>query len=195
MTEINDEALYVAVAEQTIRQMLDVSSHILALPHLMVARAAVRILQHARRGSSIWLIGNGGSFSNAEHIALDLAHTGHVPHVYAPPSPPLMTAFANDGDFELIFLEWLASRARMGDLLIALSCSKTSSNIMFACQGASARQLEIIGLWGPPANEGADRYCDLNIYVDSPDYRTIETCHLAIGQWWASILADVGMKA
>jgi D-sedoheptulose 7-phosphate isomerase len=172
--------------------MLDVTSHILALPHLMIARAAIMILQHAQRGSNIWLIGNGGSFSNAEHIALDLTHTGRIPHVYSPPSPPMLTAFANDGDFELVFVDWLASRARTGDLLIALSCSKTSTNIMHACQGASARQIAIVGLWGRPMHEGADRYADLNIYVDSDDYRTIETCHLAIGQWWSAILADIG---
>jgi len=188
----HDEALYMAVAERTVLQMLDVSSHILALPHLMIARAAIRILKHAQRGSSIWLIGNGGSFSNAEHIALDLSITGHIPHVYSSPTQPVITAIANDTEFEFVFLRWLAGRARTSDLLIALSCSKTSTNILNACQWASARQIEIIGLWGQPKHEGADRYSDLNIYVDTDDYRTIETCHLAIGQWWAAILADVG---
>jgi len=188
----SSEALYVRAAQATIQQMLDVASHVLALPHLMIARAAIRILEHAKRGDRIWIVGNGGSFSNAEHIALDLTRTGGIRHVFSPGSSGMLSASANDEGWPNVFENWLSSRAYLGDLLILLSCSKTSENIMRAAEFAQAHGLEMIGLWGKPAHEGADRYVDLNIYVDSDDYRTIETCHLAIGQWWAAILADVG---
>lgn len=189
---MTDEALYVAVAQKAIQQILDTSSQMLALPHLMIARAALRIHEHAKSNRRIWIIGNGGSFSNAEHIALDLTRTGRIQHVFSPGSMSLLSASANDDGWPDVFAHWLWSRAYAGDLLIALSCSKTSENIVRAAAWAQLNGLETIGLWGRPQHEGADRYVDLNIYVDTDDYRTIETCHLAIGQWWAAILSDIG---
>lgn len=77
----------------------------------------------------VYLVGNGGSYANAMHIQNDLESVGVRAHTLNPAS---LTRTANDKDYEYIFADWLSLHADPGDVLIALSGSGRSRNILAA---------------------------------------------------------------
>lgn len=86
-----------------------------------------------RKARRVYLIGNGGSFANAAHIANDLEMAGIRAHTLNPAS---LTRTANDATYERIFADWIKVHGDPGDLLIALSGSGKSPNILAACAEA-----------------------------------------------------------
>jgi len=97
------------------------------------------ILEAKRNCQRVYLIGNGGSYANAVHIANDLIACGVRAHTLDPAS---LTAIANDFGYEHVFSRWLSVCAEAGDVLIALSGSGTSKNILEAM--ATAQELGMV---------------------------------------------------
>lgn len=93
----------------------------------------------------VYLIGNGGSYANAIHIANDLLACG-VPAFTL--DPATLTACANDHGYENVFSGWLAVVAEPGDLVIALSGSGQSRNILKAIELAFMKGVEVFTLFG-----------------------------------------------
>ena len=86
-----------------------------------------------RRAKRVYLIGNGGSFANAAHICNDLLNVGVRAYTL---DPATLTASANDHGFETVFARWLGTVGERGDMLLALSGSGTSPNILRAIDKA-----------------------------------------------------------
>jgi D-sedoheptulose 7-phosphate isomerase len=82
-----------------------------------------------RKAKRVYLIGNGGSYANAVHIANDLLSVGIKAFTL---DPATLTAFANDYGYETVFARWIEKVGEPGDLLIALSGSGKSPNILSA---------------------------------------------------------------
>ena len=99
-------------------------------------------VKNARR---VFLIGNGGSHANAMHIANDLIACGVAAHTI---DPATLTAFSNDYGYEVALSMWLCTVARKGDLLIALSGSGTSPNIVEACMRADNFEVRVWKVFG-----------------------------------------------
>lgn len=87
------------------------------------------LLRKVKRAKRIYLIGNGGSYANAVHICNDLLGCGIKAHVL---DPATLTAIANDYAYVHVFARWIQTVGEKGDLLIALSGSGTSKNILAA---------------------------------------------------------------
>lgn len=92
-----------------------------------------RMLQAKVLGSRVYIIGNGGSFANASHIANDLNACGVRAHTL---DPATLTASANDFGYETVFARWIEVHGEPGDILVALSGSGRSSNIVKAVEMA-----------------------------------------------------------
>ncbi len=97
------------------------------------------LLIKVRSAKGVYIIGNGGSYANAQHIANDLLACGIRAFTL---DPATLTAFANDFGYETVFARWIESVADKGDLLIALSGSGTSKNIVAALRVAAAKGME-----------------------------------------------------
>ena len=82
-----------------------------------------------RKAKHVFIIGNGGSYANAVHICNDLLSVGVKAYTL---DPATLTAIANDYAYEVVFARWLAVVGEEGDLLVALSGSGTSKNIVNA---------------------------------------------------------------
>lgn len=93
------------------------------------------LLAKIKQAKRVFLIGNGGSYANASHIANDLLSCGIRAHTLDPAS---LTATANDHGYDTVFSRWIATVGEAGDLLIALSGSGTSANILAALETAKA---------------------------------------------------------
>ena len=93
------------------------------------------LLEKLKRARRVYLIGNGGSYANAAHISNDLLSCGIKAYTL---DAAILTAWANDIGYESIFATWLETVGEKGDLLIALSGSGTSPNILKALDTARA---------------------------------------------------------
>lgn len=96
-------------------------------------------------------MGNGGSYANAIHICNDLLACGVKAYTL---DPATLTATANDTNFELVFSKWIETVGESGDLLIALSGSGKSKNILWAIQTAYIKGLDVEKVFG--AEQGLD---------------------------------------
>lgn len=104
-----------------------------------------------RAAKRVYLIGNGGSFANAAHIANDLLACGVKAHTL---DAATLTASANDYGYETVFERWIRVVGESGDLLIALSGSGKSENILRACDAAQELGMEVWPEFG--ARKGLD---------------------------------------
>jgi D-sedoheptulose 7-phosphate isomerase len=134
----------------------------------------------------VLVLGNGGSASTAAHYVTDLVKTAWVPGqrrlrtLSMTDNPGLTTAIGNDLAFEESFSFPLESYAREGDLVIAISGSGNSPNIVSACRFARSLSLEVVGLTGFDGGE-LGRLADLHVNVPSDNYGLIEDLHLSMG--------------
>jgi D-sedoheptulose 7-phosphate isomerase len=95
----------------------------------------VELIEKVRSAKRVYIIGNGGSFANAQHIQNDLENCGVRAHTM---NPATLTATANDEAYEFVFSKWIILHGEPGDLLIALSGSGTSKNILRAIESAQS---------------------------------------------------------
>lgn len=156
-----------------------------------VIAAAERLWQAACEGRLVLIAGNGGSAANASHIAVDLSKSslGRSPRAAAAPvrvravalndAGSVLTAWANDEAYETVFAEQVKALARRGDIVVLLSVSGRSPNIVAAARAAREAGAGVIGLLG--GDGGAVRaLADQSIVIDSDDYQVVEDAHLAI---------------
>lgn len=150
----------------------------------------IRILRRAYHNQSkVFLIGNGGSAVTATHVAVDLSKTIRLRPVRdqvkglqaisLTANVGVMTAFGNDEGYEKIFSGQLSTFAGSGDVLMAISASGNSPNILHALKLAHSIGMVNIGLLGMGGGK-AKALCDAAIVVPSDDYGIIEDFHLSI---------------
>jgi D-sedoheptulose 7-phosphate isomerase len=136
-------------------------------------------------GKQVFILGNGGSASTASHMAADLGKNTIGPNMRRfrimslNDNIPLLTALSNDLGYENMFAEQLQNLIQPGDVLIAISGSGKSPNVLRAIEYARSQSAEVaalLGFDGGPASELAD----ITVLVDSHDYGVVEDAHLII---------------
>jgi D-sedoheptulose 7-phosphate isomerase len=170
-----------------------------AVPASQIAEVAERLWQVARAGGLIMIAGNGGSAATASHMALDFGKStlGRPPRadglrvrtVCLSDPTPVLTAWANDEGYELVFAEQVTSLARPGDAVVLLSVSGTSPNIVAAARAARKAGEMVIALLGGRGGNVRD-LADLAVVVPSEDYGVVEDVHLAIDHMVTNYLRE-----
>src|SRR6267143_662147 len=156
-----------------------------ALPFKEMAELVELLSQARLSGKSIYLFGNGGSASTASHFACDLGKgtmkemAPRVKVVALSDNVPLITAWANDFSFDRVFSEQLANLVQRGDIVIGISTSGNSRNVLEAIDLARGRGAYTVGFVGHPGGRLAG-LVDLCIQVPSTLTSQIEDAHLAI---------------
>jgi D-sedoheptulose 7-phosphate isomerase len=139
------------------------------------------------QGRYAYFIGNGASASMASHFAADVAKNGRIfTQVFTDPS--LVTAHGNDLGYEHVFGEPLRHRAHAGDLLVAISSSGKSPNILNGAAAAREKGVFIVTLSAMDPVNPLRRAGDLNFWVDAKTYGNAETSHAAILHHWMDVL-------
>lgn len=141
----------------------------------------------AQRGT-IYLIGNGASASMASHMAADLAKNGHL-HTQVFSDLSLITAVANDISYDQVFAVPLETRGRAGDMLVAISSSGASKNILEAVRVARRLDMTIITLSAMAAKNPLRQSGNLNVYVRAGTYGLAESCHSTLLHRWMDMVA------
>ncbi len=155
-------------------------------PMLAAARAtAAAIIAALRNGNKLLVIGNGGSAGDAQHIAAEIVgrykknRPGYAAIALTTDTSAL-TAIANDYGFEEIFARQVEGLGVRGDVLLALSTSGRSANVVAALRKARALGLVTIGFTGAKgAAMGAD--CDHLLIAPTEDTPVVQQIHLAVG--------------
>ena len=167
-----------------------------ALPRLApdVAKAAEMIRASLAAGGKLLLAGNGGSAADAQHIAAEL--TGRflrerkpLPAIALHANSSALTAIGNDYGYEQVFARELAAHARPGDVLLAISTSGGSKNILRAIEETREKKVGVIGMTGESG--GAMRTaCDLCLCVPSKSTARIQEMHIMIGHTICELLEE-----
>jgi D-sedoheptulose 7-phosphate isomerase len=132
---------------------------------------------------TVFLIGNGASASMASHVAADLAKNAHI-HTEVFSDLSLITAIANDISFEEVFAEPLRRRMTPGDMLVAISSSGQSTNILRAAGEAKNLGGIVVTLSAMKYDNPLRKQGILNFYLPAETYSLAETCHAAILHHW-----------
>lgn len=141
---------------------------------------AVRLaLGVKKQGGTLAFIGNGGSAAIAGHQATDFLKNCGI-RTYVPLDPSLLTCMANDFSYSEVFTEPLSVMLQTGDVLVAISSSGRSKNILYAATRAAEKGVSVITLSGFKGNNPLRRIGRLNFYVSSDSYRIVESAHLFI---------------
>jgi phosphoheptose isomerase len=160
--------------------------HALAANHLDAIVAAGTIMRDAiAAGHKVLLCGNGGSAADAQHIAAELVgrfvvERRALPAIALTTDTSALTAIGNDYGYEVVFSRQVEALGQPGDVLIAITTSGKSPNVVAAARAARERGMKIIGLTGAA---GADfvASCDGGVAVPSTNTARIQECHITIG--------------
>jgi D-sedoheptulose 7-phosphate isomerase len=155
------------------------------IPTDRVERLADLLYRAYADGKQVFTFGNGGSASTASHMAADLSKNTIGPNMRRfrimslNDNMSLVTALANDLGYENMFAEQLQNLIHPGDVLIAISGSGNSPNVLRAIEYAQSRSAEVAALLGFGGGKAAG-LADLSVLVDSHDYGVVEDAHLII---------------
>lgn len=138
---------------------------------------------------TVFAIGNGASASMSSHFAADLAKNGKL-HTQVFSDLALITAISNDIDFNEVFAEPLRRSAHEGDLLVAISSSGRSENVLRAVREAKKLNLEVVTLSAMDENNPLRSMGILNIYLPAKTYGDAETAHAAILHYWIDLVVE-----
>ncbi len=159
-----------------------------------VERASQLIIDTLKNGNKILLCGNGGSASDAQHIAAEL--TGRykserkgLPGIALNTDTSTLTAIANDYGYDKVFDRQVEALANRGDLLIGISTSGNSTNVINALKVAKEMGCRSLGLSGRDGGT-MNEVCDLNIIVPSNDTPRIQEMHILIGHTLCQAVDD-----
>ena len=147
------------------------------------ADAATALMERARAthaaGNKLIFVGNGGSAAIASHMATDYSKNGGVRSL-ALNDASMLTCLGNDLGYDRVFAKQLELHARRGDLVIAISSSGRSANILNAVDAAAAAGCTIATMSGFTPDNPLRRRGEWNFYVASDRYGFVEIGHLTI---------------
>jgi D-sedoheptulose 7-phosphate isomerase len=150
------------------------------------------ILSAIENGKKIMLCGNGGSASDAQHIATELVcrfetERQAIAAIALTTDTSALTAISNDYGYEYVFSRQIEALASEGDVLIAISTSGNSPNVLSAVMKAREKGCKTIGLTGKQGKKLAS-LCDKSILVPSDRTARIQEAHITIGHIWCELV-------
>lgn len=171
--------------ERVQRYLNQLKAAIDALSVTEIRRVIDKIMDAYENDRQIFVIGNGGSASTASHFACDLGKGTVVPGqrrlriMSLTDNVAVMTAWANDVSYDDIFVEQLKNLLNSGDLVIGISASGNSPNVLKAIDHARSRNCSTVGLTGFGGGKLVTAV-DACVVVESHEYGPVEDIHLIL---------------
>lgn len=149
-----------------------------------ILEAADIIITSLKQGGKLLICGNGGSAADAQHMAAECMsrlHRDHpraaIPAIALTTDTSFLTAYANDIGYEGIFARQVEGLGKEGDVLLGISTSGSSPNVLSACTEAKKKNMSVIGLTG---EAGLSFPADCMIAVSGENTQCVQEAHLAI---------------
>ena len=150
-----------------------------------IEAAAQMLIDCYRAGGKVLLCGNGGSAADAQHLAAELIsrlklERAAIPALALTTNTSLLTAIGNDYKYDLVFVRQVEAFGKVGDVLIAISTSGESENVIKAVEFSRVQGIKSIALTGAKGGRLAEKV-DLAIKIPSDNVQRIQECHITIG--------------
>jgi len=160
------------------------AAHILSKP---IAAAVQAILTSVTSGGKVLACGNGGSAADAQHFAAEFVgrYERERPELGAialTTDSSIITAIANDYDFNVIFSKQVRALGGAGDVLLAISTSGNSANVLAAIEAAHEREMTVVALTGRGGGKMSQALRETDVHICVPHERTarIQEVHLLV---------------
>ena len=179
--------------KQQIYESIEVKKEIINYGIDLIEQASNILIDSIKSGGKILWCGNGGSAADAQHLATELmgGMSDHdrkpIPSIALTTDSSFLTAWSNDCGFESIFSRQIQGIGNDGDVLIGISTSGNSKNIIKAIKQAKYKKLKTIVFTGQKGGT-IDGLADLTIKVPSNNTQRIQESHIMVGQILCSIL-------
>ena len=150
-----------------------------------MVQASMAIVETIEQGGKVLLCGNGGSAADAQHLAGELVcrlrlNRSPLPALALTTNSSIITAWSNDESFETVFARQVEALGRTGDVLVVISTSGNSANVLRTAEVARGLGLKVIGLTGASGGKLAS-LCDVCLRVPSDNVQRIQECHITMG--------------
>ena len=179
-----------------IEESISVKRELLQSPELLSAiQSCVDVLVSVfRNGGKVLFCGNGGSAADAQHLAAELSGRFYKERkpLFAEVlhgNSSFLTAVANDYGYEEAFARGVEAQGRAGDVLVVLSTSGKSPNILKAAQRARETGMTVIGFTGKSGGQ-LPELCDLVLQCPSENTPRIQECHILIGHILCQLIEE-----
>ncbi len=176
---------YLQLIEQRTAESIAVKQALLETQADTIAAVSAKLVEAMRNGKTLYLCGNGGSAGDAQHIAAELVgrftkERRALPAVALTTNTSALTALGNDYEYSIVFSRQLEAFGKVGDVLIGISTSGNSPNVLHALQTAKELGMITIGLTGEAGGKtkAEAEHC---ICVPSRDTARIQESHILIG--------------
>jgi phosphoheptose isomerase len=200
MTMSTTQASYAELARRQILESAEVKRRLAETLAEKIVEAAQLVSDTLKGGHKVLICGNGGSAADAQHFAGEmvgrykLQGRAALPALALTTDSTVLTCVANDFSYEEVFSRQVEAFAQPGDLVIGLSTSGRSANVLNALQAARAagsRSLALVGALGGPIGETAD----LALCMPSTDTARIQECHITVIHTICEIVeAEIGVS-
>ncbi|MFC1556233.1 D-sedoheptulose 7-phosphate isomerase [candidate division KSB1 bacterium] len=173
--------------KNTLDESAEVKQAIAAQCSEMIERAGLLLSETFRNGGKVLLCGNGGSAADSQHIATEFVvrlsaklNRAALPAMALTTNSSTITACSNDYGFDMIFSRQIEAFGKKGDVLIGISTSGNSMNVIKAFESARELDLRIIGLIG---GSGGDMkgMAEVDIIIPHEDTARIQEGHITVG--------------
>jgi D-sedoheptulose 7-phosphate isomerase len=161
-----------------------------------IARAAAAIAECVRGGGKVLICGNGGSAADSQHLACELVSTltvdrrrPAIPALALTTDTSILTAVSNDFGFEGVFARQVEALGAAGDVLIGISTSGNSEDVVLATEQAARQGMRTVALTGESGGK-LGPLADIAIRVPSSETSHVQEAHLAVEQLIAFLVED-----
>ena len=147
-----------------------------------IAEVAENIIACFQHGNKILLCGNGGSAADAQHVAAEFINRFRfdrpaLPAIALTTDTSILTCIGNDSAFENIFSRQVEALAVKGDILVGISTSGSSANVLKALDTARIKGVTTVGFTGEKGRKTMSAKCDYCLVIPSADTARIQECH------------------
>ena len=164
---------------QSIQESINLKSKVLDTMVDKIVQMAEMMIDTYKKGGKVVLFGNGGSAADAQHIAAELIGYG-LPAIALTTNTSVITAIANDFNYDRVFSKQVAGLLKSNDVVVAISTSGKSSNVIMGLHTSNAIKARTIALLGKDGGQAKD-CADLVLIVPSEDTMRIQEVHITIG--------------
>lgn len=177
---------YIDKTSDTIRQLHDIE--------IEIANFAYMVRKTLESGNKVIFCGNGGSAADSQHLAAELMgrflkDRDPLPALALTVDTSALTAIGNDYGYDEVFARQLRGIGREGDLLVGISTSGTSANVVNAFHAAKTLGIKTIAMTGENASTMSE-LADLTIFAPSDETNHIQECHITVGHLVCKIVED-----
>jgi len=174
----------ISIIKSVLQESSEVKMKLISLAE-QILRAGNLLIESMRSGHKVMFCGNGGSAADSQHMACELVEKfarkrKALPAVALTTDTSILTAVPNDESFDLLFSRQIEALGKPGDVLVAISTSGSSPNMLKALEQAKSMGIHTIGLTGARGDKMAED-SELLLKVPSSSVPRIQECHITIG--------------